>query len=615
MNVFDQAAAGRTGRWCRKPLQVAVLGLLLGAGQAMAGTSGLGVEPEVLEGNPRCTALGSATPNFEFGFKIDLGADAVFGKWPIYYTGEAPSGDLETKSKVLPDGATKVGYVTITPCSEGDDFCLDFDSTVAVGGVIVKGANNANLYDYRPQEGQVRIDTGLTTPLGSAGNNNDPEISHVNFCFDEFPTVEASKTASTRFDREYLWEIDKQVEFDEEELTFDYTITVTNTGFEDRNLEVFGDISLTNISGLPVSVESVTDDFDGAVGAVSVECELPADVAVLHTLSCAYVGASDGTNGTNTAKIDYIAFNGPGTAEPKADFSFDDAFVSEVDACVDVWDLLTIDVEVIEGDAESFTLPIDRLIIGQDRDSGATVCFDDEDLVDGSIEFTYTLSALPELNDEGKVFDSTPWDQIAPGQCIDIRVSNDAVIVPVGGEPEAIAEFQSLQSTDIAEAFTGALIQIRECPEAGGCTRTRGYWQTHSIFGPAPYDDTWAEIGETAPFFTSGLSWIEAIRTPPRGDAYFQLAPQFIAATLNGLAGTSVEVIEDELKAAEELFKNCNPGDFDQGQGGNPRNRRPPGACADLQAEARRLAGILDAYNNDVLEGGPVQCFAVEIGD
>ncbi len=29
-----------------------------------------------------------------------------------------------------------------------------------------------------------------------------------------------------------------------------------------------------------------------------------------------------------------------------------------------------------------------------------------------------------------------------------------------------------------------------------GCTLTRGYWQTHSAYGPAPYDATWAEIGE-----------------------------------------------------------------------------------------------------------------------
>ena len=40
-------------------------------------------------------------------------------------------------------------------------------------------------------------------------------------------------------------------------------------------------------------------------------------------------------------------------------------------------------------------------------------------------------------------------------------------------------------------------------PCYGGCTLTQGYWKTHSEYGPAPYDDTWALLpaGADSPFF------------------------------------------------------------------------------------------------------------------
>lgn len=34
-------------------------------------------------------------------------------------------------------------------------------------------------------------------------------------------------------------------------------------------------------------------------------------------------------------------------------------------------------------------------------------------------------------------------------------------------------------------------------PCQGGCTLTQGYWKTHSRYGPAPYDTTWAKVGRT----------------------------------------------------------------------------------------------------------------------
>jgi hypothetical protein len=42
----------------------------------------------------------------------------------------------------------------------------------------------------------------------------------------------------------------------------------------------------------------------------------------------------------------------------------------------------------------------------------------------------------------------------------------------------------------------------------GGCTLTPGYWKTHSKYGPAKYDTTWALKGEDTPFL---LKWQDLV--------------------------------------------------------------------------------------------------------
>jgi hypothetical protein len=81
--------------------------------------------------------------------------------------------------------------------------------------------------------------------------------------------------------------------------------------------------------------------------------------------------------------------------------------------------------------------------------------------------------------------------------------------------------------------------------------RSYGYWKTHSKYGPAKYDPVWALIGEDTPFFYSGQSWYRVINTAPRrGNVYYILAHQYIAARLNEAAGVTVSP-----KAAEALLK------------------------------------------------------------
>lgn len=78
-----------------------------------------------------------------------------------------------------------------------------------------------------------------------------------------------------------------------------------------------------------------------------------------------------------------------------------------------------------------------------------------------------------------------------------------------------------------------------------GCTLTWGYWKTHSLYGPAPYDDTWALLdsnddgihtGTNEPFFGTGHTYMDILNMScAGGNAYIILAHQYVAARLNGL--------------------------------------------------------------------------------
>ncbi len=106
--------------------------------------------------------------------------------------------------------------------------------------------------------------------------------------------------------------------------------------------------------------------------------------------------------------------------------------------------------------------------------------------------------------------------------------------------PDTELRFTDLGYADSFGTFIDSVSVVRI---EDGCTKTQGYWKTHSIYGPASrVDPTWALVGPLGadePFMSSGLTWYEVLTTEPRGNAYFILAHQYIAAYLNVLAGAS----------------------------------------------------------------------------
>jgi hypothetical protein len=132
-----------------------------------------------------------------------------------------------------------------------------------------------------------------------------------------------------------------------------------------------------------------------------------------------------------------------------------------------------------------------------------------------------------------------------------------------------------------------------EPPPAGGCTRTQGYWKTHSEFGPAPYDSTWASLpnGASTAFYLSGKTYIAVFGTPPAGNAYYNLAHQYIAAQLNQIAGAAIPA--GALAAyndATTLLQTYTPAQIGALRGNNA-----------LRKSFINLGGVLGAYNEGKL--------------
>lgn len=134
-----------------------------------------------------------------------------------------------------------------------------------------------------------------------------------------------------------------------------------------------------------------------------------------------------------------------------------------------------------------------------------------------------------------------------------------------------------------------------------GCTLTQGYWKTHSHHGPAPFDDTWNEVGGADAIFLHGLTYYNVLWTSPKqGDAWYILAHQYIAAILNVEAGAdpvNPDDITDELADALALLTAWAPGSL---------SSKATGAAAAARDEALELAGDLDDWNNGVT--GPGHC-------
>jgi len=171
----------------------------------------------------------------------------------------------------------------------------------------------------------------------------------------------------------------------------------------------------------------------------------------------------------------------------------------------------------------------------------------------------------------------------------DSYIQSDSGDVNFGNSLELATGWQDTIETQSMVNFEIELVYI-------GCTRSQGYWKTHSMYGPAPYDSTWELLGEDSAFFLSNKSNYEVMWTPPSGgNAYYILAHQYIATHLNFLGGADPFDIQEAFDDATDLFEMYTPEYIGGLKGNNP-----------IRQEFLALSEMLDDYNNGII--GPGKC-------
>lgn len=353
-----------------------------------------------------------------------------------------------------------------------------------------------------------------------------------------------TKSARTEHDRTYTWSITKTASTDTVTLSpgqlvqVGYTVSVSAVP-ADSGWAANGTITVTNGAPIPATLNGVTDALPG--GSASVECGVtfPYLLAAGSSLSCTWTSdLPDASARTNTATA--TLRNTPsGTTDftGTATVDFSSATIDHVDECVSLSD----------------TFPGAGL---------GDTCF-----ANGATQtFTYNRWI-------------GPYDV-----CGTYSVENEA----------------SFETNDGGATGSDDATIAVNVPCETGCTLTPGYWKTHSINGPAPYDDTWLQVGEETAFFLSGQSYYQALWTPPQGNAYYILAHAWIATRLNLFNGASVPAeVQDAFNEAEILFGQYTPAQVAALKGKTGTQ---------LRGEILGYAWILDQYNNGLAAGGPPHC-------
>jgi hypothetical protein len=364
----------------------------------------------------------------------------------------------------------------------------------------------------------------------------------------EADAVTVTKDADPSFTRTYEWNVEKTLTGDAvitldpgQVFSQEYNVEVTNTGSTDSDFGVSGTITIHNPTSHTVTISSVTDAIAGVGSDADVVCPgvFPQDLASGADLVCTYSDdLPDGATRLNTASVTLASIATAFTGTASVNFAGQSPD-TEVDECVDAKD---------EGDLGN-TDPLGTVCVG-----------------DAPETFTYSWPV-----------------PTGAAQCGTFTYNNTATITT-----------NDTQTTDTDDASLQVTI---ECPV--GCTLTQGYWKTHNdLFragqpgGPAS-DPDWSSVGGPgATFFLSGQTWFEVFWTAPKGNVYYNLAHQYMAAVLNLTGATPSADVQLAIDQATALFNTYTPAEILllKGKNGN-----------EVRAEFIRLAGILGAFNEGLL--------------
>ncbi len=354
------------------------------------------------------------------------------------------------------------------------------------------------------------------------------------------PAVTVEKTANPSFQRTYTWTMEKRVTDPEtghltlmpgQSYLVKYAVHLVGTP-KDTDFKVDGTVTIKNTGVGAVVLQAPTDTLSTGE-SVSLDCgvSFPYTLAEGASLVCTYSQAlPDGRARTNRASVPWgtDGTTFPNTATAEQAFSFSNP------------------TQVVDG-----SVTVD--------DPSAT-----------------PTGAISAINPEGLISQTYFFERwVRFDTCGEHEVKNTATFTT-----------STTGTTGSASATVRVSVPCQE-----GCTLTQGYWKTHSKYGPAPYDDTWAMIGEDTFFYGSGQSHYQVLWTSPKGNAYYILAHQYIAAKLNTLNGAATTPEVDAAMAWAEGFFNA---------------YTPSNAPKDQASLAKAYAATLDQYNNGLT--GPGHC-------
>ena len=426
--------------------------------------------------------------------------------------------------------------------------------------------------------------------------------------------VTVQKTAYTRFTRDYDWTPDKKIVVRPEDLTVEdktthcsllasgpyvgnylcdditiklptggvydtvYALKATKDAGSDSARQVYGTIQVSwdadvpdpVFSGDPTDVLSFLSGSPTTINGVVSGCTAGSD-----QINCDYVAdVPDLRSGTNTASVDrpHVCYNADGTTKAcaapgsstytgQAPFSFG-APTTKVDDCVALSDLFNGTAGLNLGPTFDWTV-LDP------------VCASNTSYVTG---------------------------EVTPGNFLDIH----ADWAPAGFENYTpactfyVPNVLNLHADDGVDESDEATIGVYVADACNtGCTLTQGYWKTHAIYAPKPQfakkrDATWDMVGgENASFFGSGYTWINVFWTAPKGNAYYLLAHQYMAARLNQLDGASTPASVATAMANASAWFTAHPSPTDPWWKSNKNT-------------VTTTAGLLASYNEGKV--GPGHC-------
>lgn len=457
---------------------------------------------------------------------------------PTYVTGNPTCQDLgyDFEAKIDPANpgtttlnVTGMGSVTIN--LDSNDQYFNWTSTFGIDAVIAKGGDNANVYVYDPPTESFG-GNGLVSPTNP--NNNKPYgLSHASFCYDI--ELGVSKSAVTTFKRDYDWTIAKSVDQTNltlstgQQQTVNYTVVATKDTGTDSNWAVSGSITVTNPHPTLAAMGVVVTDNMSGYGTIPVTCP-STTIAAGSSMTCTYgpVSLPDGVSRTNTA-----------TATTTTQY------------------------------------------IGSNSGSASVTFGTPSTVTDNCVAITDSMQGVLDANlCASKTFNYSK------------NIIADSLVCGAN----TIGNIVSLASDDGATETANANVNVNVAC-ATGCTLTQGYWKTHnaSFTGGAPVDDNWLKIGPSAEkttFFTSGQTWYQVFWTAPKGNVYYILADQYMAAKLNVLNGaTATPAVTAALTAAETIFNSSTP---------------TTAFTKTQKTNMTTLAGILGSFNEGLT--GPGHC-------